>query len=124
MIHPGRSLGFPGVAHGDKCVTHGTLETFSCIGSRINGSPERPMGQTSPQQVKQITLETLRCLARWGELQLLPSIWSLRLWTVFQNIHILSLLIRSEQNADTQICLSVSSYILVRFWVQGDAQPA
>ena len=82
------------------------------------------MGQTSPQQVKQITLETLRCLARWGELQLLPSIWSLRLWTVFQNIHILSLLIRSEQNADTQIRLSVSSYILVSFWVQGDAQPA
>ena len=62
--------------------------------------------------------------ARWGELQLLPSGWSLRLWTVFQNIRILSLLIRSEQNRDTQIRLSVSSYILVSFWVQGDAQPA
>ena len=61
--------------------------------------------------------------ARWGEPQLLPSGWSVRLWTVFQSTHILSLLIRSEQNADTQIRYFFHHTYFVSLWLQGDAQP-
>ena len=57
--------------------------------------------------------------ARWGEPQLLPSGWSVRLWTVFQSTHILFLLIRSEQNADTQIRLIFSLYSFCELVIAG-----
>ena len=106
MIHPGRFLG------------------------PLWSLPWRQMGPMEPWKPSHgspvgLIADTHGTLELWnpGTLETLEP-W--KLWNpgTLEIFHGLCLLIRSHQNADTPISLSVLSYILVSFGVQGDTQPA